>query len=70
MKNFTLNEIKGKLHGDVIIVNAENAIDAMQKVGMSHWCKSHEKFNEIYFGKVYEVYETDKPYKAEYICHR
>lgn len=70
MKNFTLNEIKRKLHGDVIIVNAENAIDAMRKAGMSHWCKSYEKFNEIYSGKVYEVYETDKPYKVEYICHR
>lgn len=70
MKKYTLNEIKGKHYGQAILVDAENAIDAMKKSGMTCWVKSYNKFDKTYFGKMYEVYETGKPHKVEYICHR
>ena len=69
MTSYTLNEIKGKYQGDVILVLAENAVEAMKKCGMTCWIRSHEKFKKMYFGKIYEVYETDEPHNVQYVCH-
>ena len=68
-KTYTLSEAKGKYHGDTILVRAENAIEAMKKAGMTCWIRDYERFKEMYFGKIYVVYETEKPWYIEYICH-
>ena len=70
MKNYTLNEINGMSQGQIILVNAEDAIEAMKKADMVCWVREYEKFNTFYSGKIYEIYETGKPNNVEYICHR
>ena len=69
MKHYTLSEIKGKYIGETFIVEAKDAVDAMKKCGMICWIKGYKKFDKMYFGKMYEVYETNKPHIVEYICH-
>lgn len=68
-KMYTLNEAKGRYQGDTILVRAENAIEAMKKAGMTCWIRGYERFKDMYFGKMYEVYETGNPGHVEYICH-
>ena len=70
MKTYIINEIRGKYQGEIFIINAENAVEAMKKVGMTCWVRAFEKAEKAYFGKSYEVYEIDKAWHVEYICHR
>lgn len=70
MASYTLNEVNGKLQGNVILVQAENAIEAMKKCGMTSWVRSYEMFKKTYFGKVYEVYKTGEPHNVQYVCHK
>ncbi len=68
-KTYTLSEVKGKYQGDMIFVRAENAIEAMKKAGMTCWIRNYERFKDMYFGKIYAVYETGNSSYIEYICH-
>lgn len=67
---YTLNEVCGRNQGQIIMIDAQNAIEAMKKAGMTCWVRSYEKFSKAHNGRLYEVYETEKPDKVEYICHR
>ena len=70
MKKYVLNEVKGKVQGRMIIVEADNAKEACEKSGMTEIIKPYEKFSEMYFGEIFEVYEWGKPYDVEYVCHK
>lgn len=70
MKKYLFNELKGKYQGEMIIVEAETADEACEKAGMKVKIKPDKKFDKMYFGKIYEVYELGKPEAVEYVCHR
>ena len=70
MKTYIINEIRGKYQGEMFIINAENAVEAMKKAGMTCWVRGFEIFEKMYFGKIYEVYEIEKAWQVEFICHR
>ena len=67
MKTYLFKEVCGKQWGEAIIIEAENAIQAMQKAGMTEWIKPYKKFSHMVFGKMFEVAEMGKV-NAEYIC--
>lgn len=66
---YVLNEVKGYLQGEtIIVVNCDSALDAIKRAGKSEYIKPYERFKTITAQKIYEVYEIGKPYKVEYIC--
>ena len=70
MKKYVFNEVKGKYQGEMIIVEAETADEACEKAGMKEKIKPCEKFDTFYLSKMYELYEMDKPFAVEYVCHK
>ena len=70
MKKYVFNEVKGKYQGEMIIVEAETPEEACEKAKMKEKIKPYEKFRPMYFGKIYTLYELDKPSAIEYVCHR
>lgn len=70
MKKYVFNEVKGKYQGEMIIVEAETADEACEKAGMKEKIKPCERFDTFYLGKMYELYEMDKPFAVEYVCHK
>jgi len=69
MKKYLFDEQKGKVQGEMIIVEAENAVEAMEKAGMTAHIGPYETFATMYFGKIYGVKEFGAA-NYEYYCHR
>lgn len=70
MKKYRFEEIKGKLPGEVFIVEAENANEACEKFGITEKIKDYEKFSTIDFSKtIYELCEYGD-ITTIYICRK
>ena len=67
MKTYVLNEVCGKMQGEMIIVEAESAREACEKAGMTDIIKPYDTF-KTYGGKMYEVHEQGQSWNVELIC--
>lgn len=73
MKYYVANEIKGKLQGRMIIDKAAQTIgEACNNFGADEIIRIGERFSEMYFSGIYEVYavvDGKNDYKEERIIH-
>ena len=67
---YLFDEVSGKFQGEMIIVEAETPEEACEKAGMTEIIKPHEKFKEMYFGKIYSCTLWGEPWDKLYICHK
>lgn len=68
MKTFVFDEVKGKVQGELILIQAETAEEAFEKSHFTEKIRTSEKFPTMFPIKMYALYEWGKPYKVEYIC--
>lgn len=72
MRTFIFDEVKGKVQGKVIIIEAENEKEAIEKFGADETIRYCEKFSKVYVTGVYELKEivngTNKD--TDYIVHK
>ena len=72
MRRFIFDELKGKVQDKVILIEAENEKEAIEKFGADETIKYYDKFSKVYVTGVYAVKEIVNGVNKDtgYIVHK